>query len=69
MIEELVVQAGCRSRGVGSMLVKALVAEARTRCCAEVAVSTMPANQGAVRFYTHLGFVDEALLLEIDVER
>ena len=32
--------------------------------CAEVSVSTMAGNEGAIRFYRAHGMVDEAVLLE-----
>ncbi len=64
MIEELVVKSGARDQGVGSALVKALLQRAAALGCAEVSVSTMLDNHGAIRFYRRHGLVDEALLLE-----
>ncbi len=36
---------------------------------AEVSVTTMPDNQGAIRFYKRHGLVDEAVFLEKHFER
>ncbi len=64
LIEELVVAAGHRGRGVGGMLLKDLLVRLEQQGCAEVAVTTMPGNEGAARFYRSHGLVDEAVYLE-----
>lgn len=64
MIEELVVRAGYRGRGVGSALIDALLAQLVEIGCTEVSVATMPDNEAAQRFYRQHGFVDEAVFLE-----
>lgn len=63
-IEELVVQDTFRGRGLGSALLQALFELAQTAGCAEVSVSTLPDNAGAIRFYRAHGLTDEAVLLE-----
>ncbi len=64
LIEELVVRSTARDRGVGSALVEAVLEEARNLHCAEISVSTMPDNEGAIRFYRRHGFTEEAVFLE-----
>ncbi len=63
-IEELVVDARHRGRGVGTGLIKAGLAFFKEMHCTEASISTMPGNAGAQRLYRSLGFVDEAVLLE-----
>ena len=64
LIEELVVRAGQRGRGIGSALVVELLAELVQLGCTEVSVTAMPDNEAAQRFYRRHGFVDEAVFLE-----
>ena len=64
LIEELIVDARARSRGIGGMLVSAVMELAEKAGCAEISVSTMPDNSGAIRFYKGHGFEDEAVFLE-----
>ena len=64
LIEELVVHAPERGRGVGSALMNELLRRLEASSCAEVSVSTMPDNVGAQRFYRAHGLRDEALFLE-----
>lgn len=64
LIEELVVDSRARGRGVGSALMRHLLSLLEVRGCAEVSVSTMPDNAGALRFYRSHGLVDEAVFLE-----
>jgi ribosomal protein S18 acetylase RimI-like enzyme len=64
LIEELVVTADARGRGIGGLLVEALVEHLAQQGCEEVSVSTMPGNHGAIAFYKKHGFEDEALYLE-----
>jgi uridine phosphorylase/GNAT superfamily N-acetyltransferase len=68
-IEELVVSERARGRGVGSALLGSFLARLEAEGCAEVSVSTMPDNIGALRFYKSRGLADEALLLEKHFER
>lgn len=64
LIEDFVVDAAFRGKGVGRMLFQGLLDYFRTRGCAEAAVTTMPDNKAAQRFYKAGGMVDEALYLE-----
>ena len=64
LIEELVVQASERGRGVGSALLGKLFRDLARLGVVEVSVTTMPDNQRAKRFYQAHGLVDEAVFLE-----
>ena len=64
LIEELVVKGDARGRGVGGLLVDAILQIAESLGCEEISVSTMPDNTGAIRFYKSHGFEDEAVYLE-----
>lgn len=64
LIEELVVTADARGRGVGGLLVSALVTRLEALGCEEVSVTTMADNNQAIHFYRKHGFEDEALFLE-----
>lgn len=63
-INELVVGAAYRGQGLGRRMVEYLLKELQAAGCAEVSVTTMPDNAGAIRFYHSLGLVDEAVYLE-----
>jgi ribosomal protein S18 acetylase RimI-like enzyme len=64
LIEELVVRESARGRGVGGALMSELLRRLSAQGCAEVSVTTMPDNDGAIRFYRSHGLVDEAVFLE-----
>ena len=64
LIEDLIVRASARGRGVGKALMDALLDRLQANGCAEVSVSTMADNIQAQRFYRSHGLVDEALFLE-----
>ena len=64
LIDELVVDRPVRRQGIGSALLGQLLQEQEQTGCAEVGVSCMPDNEGAIRLYRRHGLVDEALLLE-----
>lgn len=64
LIEELVVRAGHRGRGIGGALLSRLLEQLAAAGCAEVSVSTETDNEGARRFYKSHGLVDEAVFLE-----
>jgi len=64
LIEELVVADDWRGQGVGGALLQELLARLEKAGCAEVSVTTMPDNEGAIRFYRSHGLVDEAVFLE-----
>lgn len=61
LIEELVVKREARGRGIGSALISEFLRKVKQMGCAEVSVTTMPDNEGAIRFYKAHGLVDEAL--------
>jgi ribosomal protein S18 acetylase RimI-like enzyme len=63
-ITELVVAEQARGRGAGSALIEALFSRLEGTGCAEVSVTTMTDNEGAIRFYKRHGLVDEAVFLE-----
>lgn len=64
LIEELVVSGAERGQGVGSALLRHLLAHLEATGCTEVSVTTLPDNEGAQRFYRAHGLVDEAVFLE-----
>lgn len=64
LIEELVVDEGCRGNGIGGMLVDELMKRAQRLNCKEVCLAVMPDNDEAIRFYKRHGLVEEALFLE-----
>lgn len=64
LIEELVVRSVARGRGVGTVLLKAVLERARAAGCIEVSISAMPDNTRAIALYKRLGFTDEAVFLE-----
>ncbi|MBN1438983.1 MAG: GNAT family N-acetyltransferase [Anaerolineales bacterium] len=64
LIELLVVRKPLRGRGAGGALLKKMLARAAALGCAEVSVSTMPDNAGAIRFYRRHGLTEEAVFLE-----
>jgi ribosomal protein S18 acetylase RimI-like enzyme len=64
LIEELIVLEAERGKGVGSLLLKELLARLARMGCPEVSVTTMPDNAGAIKFYRRHGLVDEVLMLE-----
>jgi len=68
LIEELIVRRRDRGRGIGRALVEELERLAAARPCAEISVTTLPANNKAIRFYRRLGLTDEALYLEKHLE-
>jgi len=64
LIEELVVARDARGGGIGGALIADLLARLEARHCVEVSVTTMPDNEGAIRFYKKHGLTDEAVFLE-----
>lgn len=64
LIEELVVLPAMRGQGIGGRLLAEALQQIAALGCAEVSVTTMPGNAGAIRFYRRHGLVDEAVYLE-----
>jgi ribosomal protein S18 acetylase RimI-like enzyme len=67
-IDELVVQATERGKGVGNALLAEVLRRAAALGCVEVSVTVMPENKGAQRLYRAHGLVDEALYLETHLD-
>jgi len=63
-IDELIVTAGARGRGVGDALVAEAMRRFQAADCKEAAVSTVFGNDPAAALYRKHGLVDEALQLE-----
>jgi ribosomal protein S18 acetylase RimI-like enzyme len=63
-IAELIVSEKARDQGVGNALMETLFRRLEALGCPEVSVSTMPDNEGAIKFYKRHGMVDEAVYLE-----
>ncbi len=63
-VDELIVTAAARGRGVGDALLGEAMRRFKAAGCHEVSVSTMPGNEPAKTLYRKHGMVDEALLLE-----
>ena len=68
LIEELVVSATARSKGVGSALLQAAETFFRQAGCVEFSLSVMPDNLRAIEFYRSHGLTDEAIYLEKHLE-
>ncbi|MBN2084910.1 MAG: GNAT family N-acetyltransferase [Anaerolineales bacterium] len=64
LIELLIVRRDVRGRGAGSALMKALLSRTAALGCAEVSVSTMPDDAGALRFYRRHGLSEACVFLE-----
>ncbi len=63
-VDELIVTASARGRGVGDALLLEALRRFRAAGCREAAVSTMFGNDPAAALYRKHGFVDESLQLE-----
>ena len=57
VIEDVVVDAEARGRGVGELLSTAALDEARRRGAKDVSLSSRPSREAANRLYLRLGFV------------
>jgi len=55
-IENIIVEAGSHRRGVGSSLVRELLAEARTAGAVSVILEVRESNRAALRLYESIGF-------------
>ncbi len=64
LIETLIVSEPYRGCGIGSTLLSVLLGRLESIGCAEVSVTTMPDNEGALRFYRSHGLTEEAVYLE-----
>lgn len=64
LVEEVIVTAAARGRGVGHALMDEAVCAFKRLGCDEASVSTEFSNDAAQHLYRAHGFVDESLLLE-----
>ena len=64
LIEEVVVRDDARGRGVGSALMRELLSRLEAAGCAEVSVTVLSDNAGAIKFYRRHGLTDQAMFLE-----
>ena len=64
LIEDLVVEKAYRGQSIGSALLEGFLSRMQAIGCAEVSVTTMLDNSGALNFYKSHGLVDEAVFLE-----
>jgi GNAT superfamily N-acetyltransferase len=69
LIDELIVTGRSRGLGIGKQLILAAINECREIGCCEVEVSTEKSNAKARQFYKACGFKEDAVLLEIDLEK
>lgn len=67
LIDDLIVTAQERGKGVGKALIEEAIRYAREWGCVEIEVSSTPENETAQRLYRELGFQDRGLLLEQDL--
>lgn len=63
-IQELVVDAKYRNRGIGSALINTILEKAEQSGFKEVSISAMPDNLKAITLYRSLGLDEEAVYLE-----
>lgn len=68
LIDEMVVSAASRGSGLGRMLIRAAMDKCRELGCCELEVSTETSNTNAQAFYKSVGFDDESVLLEMDLD-
>jgi ribosomal protein S18 acetylase RimI-like enzyme len=64
LIEELIVDKEYRKQGIAGKLIDQLIAEANSKQCAEVSVTTEFTNKDAIAFYKKHDLKDEFLFLE-----
>lgn len=64
LIEILAVRPDARGAGVGSALMKAIIARAALCGCAEITVMADAANEGAIRLYRRHGLEEQIVGLE-----
>ena len=58
-LNSLVVDAGCRGRGIGRALLDAALAEAKRRGAGTIALHVLAGNAAAEKMYRAAGFADE----------
>jgi ribosomal protein S18 acetylase RimI-like enzyme len=63
-IEEIVVKASERERGIGTELLIALIDRVKKKNYAEISITVMPKNKSAQRLYKLVGINEEVICLE-----
>lgn len=63
-VEELVVRATARNRGIGGALLDEITELAAALGCRELSLAVVADNDEALRFYAHRGLTEQTLLLE-----
>lgn len=66
-VDELVVDARHRGRGIGSRLMEALILAARDRGCRHLELDTIRQRREACRFYRERGFENRADLFSLEL--
>lgn len=67
LVNNLVIDERFRGRGLGAGLLREAIHQCRQQGAAELHVWTDPDNTPAIGLYKRFGFVDRALLLELEV--
>lgn len=69
IVDDVIVDTQCRSRGIGRAMMEAAMGIARTKGCYKLALSTNVRRADAHRFYESLGFARHgySYILELDV--
>lgn len=60
-IHNVMVASDCRGRGIGTLLMKQLLAEGRKQGISEFTLEVRVSNLSAIRLYEKLGFVSEGI--------
>lgn len=60
-LEDMIVRRDWRRKGVGRLLLGAAIREAKAAGCSRVTLLTDATNDGAIRFYSGVGFVRSAM--------
>lgn len=69
LIDELIVLKNSRGMGIGKRLMETAIDKCRRLGCGEVEVGTEKSNKNAREFYKALGFEEDAVLLELDLDK
>ena len=69
MLENVYVEKEHRSRGLGSMLIRHLIAEAKKRNCYKLIGTSKTENTAAHRFYARMGFKKMGYEFRMDLKK
>lgn len=69
LMENVYVEKEYRNRGLGTQLVKALIAEAKRRKCYKIIGTSKAANTAAHRFYERFGFKKMGYEFRMDLKK